>query len=198
MKLANFRAVDPLHTSQGKRGLSRGGHGVEEVWAEFAERPGELQALTTAIRAAAGSHLPSNLKMTMTLQKPLQVDCLPVCAPPENEAESWFGENGKQCFVKPGGLLVRHVGLTSQKNTVCAAKASSKCITCCHCTRFRVDQNPTSGPGRHLRQLPSNDSRQAQMALDGVEGASGEMLNYFNIANPFEEWQFCRQQLTFG
>jgi 5-methylcytosine-specific restriction protein A len=25
MKLANFRAVDPLHTSQGKRGLSRGG-----------------------------------------------------------------------------------------------------------------------------------------------------------------------------
>jgi 5-methylcytosine-specific restriction enzyme A len=28
MKLANFRAVDPLHTSQGKRGLSRGGNGV--------------------------------------------------------------------------------------------------------------------------------------------------------------------------
>jgi hypothetical protein len=32
MKLANFRAVDPVHTSQGKRGLSRGGHGVGEIW----------------------------------------------------------------------------------------------------------------------------------------------------------------------
>lgn len=41
MKLANFRAVDPLHTSQGKRGLSRGGRGVEDVWVEFAERPAE-------------------------------------------------------------------------------------------------------------------------------------------------------------
>ena len=29
MKLANFRAVDPLHTSQGKLGLSRGGQGVD-------------------------------------------------------------------------------------------------------------------------------------------------------------------------
>ena len=32
MKLANFRAVDPMHTSQGKRGLSRGGAGVAELW----------------------------------------------------------------------------------------------------------------------------------------------------------------------
>jgi 5-methylcytosine-specific restriction enzyme A len=55
MKLANFRAVDPLHTSQGKRGLSRGGHGVEQVWTEFAERPIELQALAVAIRAASES-----------------------------------------------------------------------------------------------------------------------------------------------
>jgi hypothetical protein len=46
MKLANFRAVDPLHTSQGKRGLSRGGHGVDEVWAAFAEHPAELPACT--------------------------------------------------------------------------------------------------------------------------------------------------------
>jgi 5-methylcytosine-specific restriction protein A len=59
MKLANFRAVDPLHTSQGKRGLSRGGHGVEEVWAEFAEHPAELNALAAAIRAAAGSVFPA-------------------------------------------------------------------------------------------------------------------------------------------
>ena len=42
MKLANFRAVDPLHTSQGKRGLSRGGYGTEEVWTEFSQRPDKL------------------------------------------------------------------------------------------------------------------------------------------------------------
>lgn len=53
MKLANFRAIDPVHTSRGKRGLSRGGHGVEEVWAEFAERPRELKAVAAAIPVAA-------------------------------------------------------------------------------------------------------------------------------------------------
>jgi 5-methylcytosine-specific restriction protein A len=53
MKLANFRAVDPLHTSQGKRGLSRGGHGVAEVWEEFSTRADELKLIAFAIRAAA-------------------------------------------------------------------------------------------------------------------------------------------------
>ena len=42
MKLANFRAVDPLHMSQGKRGLLRGGHGVAEIWEEFSTRHDEL------------------------------------------------------------------------------------------------------------------------------------------------------------
>ena len=36
--LENFRAVDPLHTSQGKPGLSRGRHGVAELWEEFSTR----------------------------------------------------------------------------------------------------------------------------------------------------------------
>jgi 5-methylcytosine-specific restriction enzyme A len=53
MKLANFRAVDPLHTSRGKRGLSRGGHGVAEIWEEFSTRPNELKLIASAIRAAA-------------------------------------------------------------------------------------------------------------------------------------------------
>jgi 5-methylcytosine-specific restriction enzyme A len=53
MKLANFRAVDPLHTSQGKRGLSRGGNGVAEVWEEFSNRGDELKLIASAIRAAA-------------------------------------------------------------------------------------------------------------------------------------------------
>jgi 5-methylcytosine-specific restriction enzyme A len=54
MKLANFRAVDPLHTSQGKRGLSRGGNGVAELWEEFSHRGDELKLIASAIRAAAG------------------------------------------------------------------------------------------------------------------------------------------------
>jgi 5-methylcytosine-specific restriction protein A len=53
MKLANFRAVDPLHTSQGKRGLSRGGNGVAELWEEFSSRGDELKLIASAIRAAA-------------------------------------------------------------------------------------------------------------------------------------------------
>jgi 5-methylcytosine-specific restriction enzyme A len=53
MKLANFRAVDPLHTSRGKRGLSRGGHGVAEIWEEFSARFDELKLIASAIRAAA-------------------------------------------------------------------------------------------------------------------------------------------------
>ena len=54
MKLANFRAVDPLHTSQGKRGLSRGGNGVAKLWEEFSDRSDELKLIASAIRAAAG------------------------------------------------------------------------------------------------------------------------------------------------
>jgi 5-methylcytosine-specific restriction enzyme A len=54
MKLANFRAVDSLHTSQGKRGLSRGGNGVAELWEEFSNRGDELKLIASAIRAAAG------------------------------------------------------------------------------------------------------------------------------------------------
>ena len=55
MKLANFRAVDPLHTSQGKRGLSRGGNEVAELWEEFSNRGDEVKLIASAIRAAAGN-----------------------------------------------------------------------------------------------------------------------------------------------
>lgn len=53
MKLANFRAVDPRHTSQGKRGLSRGGQTTEQVWDEFSAQPERLKAAASAIRKAA-------------------------------------------------------------------------------------------------------------------------------------------------
>jgi hypothetical protein len=52
MKLANFKAVHPLHISQGKRRLSRGGDGVAELWEQFSDRRDELK-LIALIRAAA-------------------------------------------------------------------------------------------------------------------------------------------------
>jgi 5-methylcytosine-specific restriction enzyme A len=55
MKLANFRAVDPMHTSQGKRGLSRGGAGVAELWEEFSNHGDELKLIASAIREAAAA-----------------------------------------------------------------------------------------------------------------------------------------------
>jgi 5-methylcytosine-specific restriction protein A len=55
MKLANFRAVVPLHTSQGKRGLSRGGYGTLEVWTEFSQRLDSLKLIASAIREAAAA-----------------------------------------------------------------------------------------------------------------------------------------------
>jgi 5-methylcytosine-specific restriction enzyme A len=61
MKLANFRSVDPLHTSQGKRGLSRGGFGTEEVWTEFSQRPDTLKLVASAIREAAAAGIPQQV-----------------------------------------------------------------------------------------------------------------------------------------
>jgi 5-methylcytosine-specific restriction protein A len=58
MKLANFRAVDPLHTSEGKRGLSHGGYGTEEIWTEFSRRPDRVKLIASAIREAAAAGLP--------------------------------------------------------------------------------------------------------------------------------------------
>lgn len=61
MKLANFRSVDPLHTSQGKRGLSRGGYGTQEVWAEFSQLPDRLKLVAAAIREAAAAGISQRL-----------------------------------------------------------------------------------------------------------------------------------------
>jgi len=53
MKLANFRAIDPQHIAQGKQGLTRGGQGDREVWAEYSGRMADLHAAATAIKAAS-------------------------------------------------------------------------------------------------------------------------------------------------
>jgi 5-methylcytosine-specific restriction protein A len=51
MKLMNFRRLDPEYTSGGKKGLSRGAKGEEEVWEEFANDPARCQAVADAIIA---------------------------------------------------------------------------------------------------------------------------------------------------
>jgi predicted HNH restriction endonuclease len=53
MKLANFRAVDPRHTAQGKRGLTRGGRGTEKIWDEFSTSLDQLNSAASAIRSAS-------------------------------------------------------------------------------------------------------------------------------------------------
>src|SRR6266508_4074704 len=50
MKLANFRGIDPQYTSQGKKGLERGGKGDREVWDDFTSQPKELALAAAAIR----------------------------------------------------------------------------------------------------------------------------------------------------
>ena len=51
MKLGNFRGVDPQYTALGKKGLSRGGKGDQEVWNDFALHPAELALAASAIRS---------------------------------------------------------------------------------------------------------------------------------------------------
>lgn len=43
MKLANFRGIDPIYTSQGKKGLQRGAKGDAETWNDFANEPERLR-----------------------------------------------------------------------------------------------------------------------------------------------------------
>jgi predicted HNH restriction endonuclease len=50
MKLMNFRRFDPVFTEAGGRGLSRGGHGDEEVWNEFAFDPERCHTVAQTIR----------------------------------------------------------------------------------------------------------------------------------------------------
>ncbi|MDF2809227.1 MAG: endonuclease [Microvirga sp.] len=52
MKLGNLRALDPLHTDHGKRGLQRGGKGDVEVWNAYADQPERLREVVAALRAA--------------------------------------------------------------------------------------------------------------------------------------------------
>lgn len=52
MKLMNFRRLDPDYTTGGKKGLTRGAKGEEEVWAEFAGDPRKCEATAKAIVAA--------------------------------------------------------------------------------------------------------------------------------------------------
>lgn len=64
MKLMNFRRLDPQYTSEGKKGLSRGAKGDEDVWQQFAKEPNRcriaaealLKGLSNEIFASASMH----------------------------------------------------------------------------------------------------------------------------------------------
>lgn len=55
MKLGNFRRLDPLYTSKGKVGLSRGAKGEADVWSEFAANPAHCHAVANVIRLSVAS-----------------------------------------------------------------------------------------------------------------------------------------------
>lgn len=52
MKLGNFRRLDPTYTSEGRRGLTRGGKGDEDVWNEFADNLDKLGKIARLIRSS--------------------------------------------------------------------------------------------------------------------------------------------------
>ncbi|CAA2141961.1 hypothetical protein [Hyphomicrobium sp. ghe19] len=53
MKLANFQALDPYFTSQGRKGLERGGRADAELWNQYASNPQMLKGIALAIKQAA-------------------------------------------------------------------------------------------------------------------------------------------------
>ncbi len=55
MKIMNFRRFDPIFTTKGAVGLSRGGKGEEDVWHEFYDRKEDLHAAAQAIRSTITS-----------------------------------------------------------------------------------------------------------------------------------------------
>jgi len=52
MHLMNFRRLDPDYTASGKKGLTRGAKGDEDVWAEFAGDPERCKEVSDAIVAS--------------------------------------------------------------------------------------------------------------------------------------------------
>ena len=58
MKAMNFRRFDPVYTSQGKKGLERGGRLEAEVWSDFISRPQLLAETANAIRLNVTKGLP--------------------------------------------------------------------------------------------------------------------------------------------
>lgn len=52
MKLMNFRRLDPQYTGSGKKGLTRGAKGEEDVWKEFATDPARCRRTAEAIIGA--------------------------------------------------------------------------------------------------------------------------------------------------
>ena len=175
MKLANFRAVDPVHTSQGKRGLSRGGHGVGEIWEEFSTRFDELKLIATAIRAAAadrastvaegeeeGSEAEEGRLLTrMHRVRERNRDLV------RRKRDAVLRADRTTCLRSMRFRLQRPVRRTWSRVHRSASSASAPCA----CTRHA---NADEGPCRPLRQLPSHGAREDQVVdAVGVEGPIG-------------------------
>jgi len=62
MKMMNFRSLDPLYTTEGKVGLTRGNKLDAAVWSEFVHDPARLAAVAAAIRAAVSVDPVANLE----------------------------------------------------------------------------------------------------------------------------------------
>ncbi len=61
MKMMNFRRFDPLFTSSGKVGLTRGNKLEEVIWKEFASAPDKLRNVAEAIRKAVSIGLDDDI-----------------------------------------------------------------------------------------------------------------------------------------
>jgi 5-methylcytosine-specific restriction protein A len=70
MKLANFRALDPRHIEQGRRGLTRGGRLDSEVWEEFANKPDDVARIAAAIRSNIAEGLFEDEDFALPLEAP--------------------------------------------------------------------------------------------------------------------------------
>ena len=92
MKMMNFRRLDPAYTSGGKKGLTRGAKGEEDVWKEFANDPVQCQAVSDAIIAALDDPEVGGQKLILllVLRRPQKVGCLPASTSPVSATVSWL------------------------------------------------------------------------------------------------------------
>jgi hypothetical protein len=142
MKLANFRAVDPLHTSQGKRGLSRGGCGTEEIWTEFSQRPDRVKLIASAIREAAAAGLPQPADNDDDIAEAPEGRLLTRLHRTRERNRELIRKKESPFCVRPGVSLARHAASISMPPIEHTQLASSKFITSRRFIRLSLGHEP--------------------------------------------------------